>query len=313
MKGLTLGRSVDLIFEVRQYLKMFADFGIERHQQIVEQPAAEQHDFHVEGDRIGFEGNCAGQAYKATDILDSDFTLTQRSLQRRPAKRLHQQVPHVQQKKAAIGAMNRAWLDMPKVCDEHAVLRNVFDAADEIGKGRVQLFDDRRRLVFPCVTDENIDFVAFERAAYATAGGTSPLVALGFHHEHGDVLDEVATNRFQMLDDSRNVDEFGLGFIDRLADRKHRRVTVELADFLSMRLLPLRDLVHDMLKILLQSLDYVLHLAPLRFRPCAKFIRGNHLPVASRRQGKADRCPQDDDALPGSLVAQSGKCFALLC
>ena len=75
MEGLALGRAVDLILEVGQYLEVFVDFGIERHQQVVEQPAAEQHDLHIERDRVRLKRNRAGQPEKATDILDLDFTL----------------------------------------------------------------------------------------------------------------------------------------------------------------------------------------------------------------------------------------------
>ena len=86
------------------------------------------------------------------------------AIYRYQAKRqvIQQQVAHVEQQKSAVGTVSGARLDQPEIGDQDAVLRDVFDAADEIGEGRVHLFDDRRRLVPTAVADEDVDLVTLE-------------------------------------------------------------------------------------------------------------------------------------------------------
>ena len=115
-----------------------------------------------------------------------------------------------------------------------------------------------------------------------------------------------------MLHDPRNVVEGGFRFLDQLVDGVFRRVAVELAHFIAPLRLPLRNLVNDMLEVLLQGLDDGLHLAALGFRPSAEFIGRDDLAVLGGRQRKAERRPQDNDVLFGGLVAQRGKGLALL-
>ena len=122
VQRLARGRAVDLVLEVGEHLEVLADLGIERHQQVVEQPTAEQNDLDVERDRVRLERHRAGQADETTDVLDPDLALAERALQRRPAERLHQQVAHVEQQEAAIGAMGGARLDLAEIRDQHALM-----------------------------------------------------------------------------------------------------------------------------------------------------------------------------------------------
>ena len=84
---------------------------------------------------------------KATDVLDHD--LRWRSVLFSAAQ-LNGSVSRLRtssNREPPLARCSGTRLDQAEIRDERAVLRDVFDAADEIGEGRVQLLDDRRRLV----------------------------------------------------------------------------------------------------------------------------------------------------------------------
>jgi len=98
--------------------------------------------------------------------------------------------------------MDGTGLDQPEISDQDAVVREVLDAADEIAERGVHLFDDRDRGAGPRVADKSVDLVAVERAAQPAVERLLVL-ALRLDHEHGDVVDEVAAHRFEVLDHPR--------------------------------------------------------------------------------------------------------------
>ncbi len=100
--------------------------------------------------------------------------------------------------------------------------------------------------------------------------------------------------------------------LDQLIDRVFRRVAIELAYLVAPLLLPLRNLVNDVLEILLQSLDGGLDLVAFGFRPSSEFVGRNDLAVFGGSQRKAERRPQKHDVSFGGLVVQRGKGFTLL-
>ena len=85
-----------------------------------------------------------------------------------------------------------------------------------------------------------------------------------------------------MREDARDIGELGLGLVDRLADRKQGGLAIERADLVAALLLPLRNLVNDMLKILFQHADHRLDLVPLGLGPGAELLGRNHLAVDGR-------------------------------
>jgi len=93
---LVVRRAVDIVLEIRQHLEVLADIRVERRQQVIEQPVAKQDDLDVERDWIGLQRHRVRDPDEPADVLDLDLALAQRSLQGRPAERLHQQVPHVE-------------------------------------------------------------------------------------------------------------------------------------------------------------------------------------------------------------------------
>ena len=156
------------------------------------------------------------------DVLDLDLTLTQRPLQRRPTERLHQQISHVEQQVAAVGAVDRAGLDLPKIGDKHAVLRNVLDTAQEIAERGVQLFDDRNCRASSRVTDEDVDLVSFETDCHLE------IPRYSFRHRHPPSLANSVTlstkssaNCLQMFEDPGKIATFRPNVVDRLAYGKH--------------------------------------------------------------------------------------------
>ena len=126
-----------------------------------------------------------------------------------------QQAARIEQQKAAIGAVNCASLDEAKIGDQHAVLRDVLDAAQQIAQRGMQLFDDRNAGFASGMTDQHIDRVAIERPVNLVVQ-LRPFVAIALGHEHRDIFDEVRANGLQMRDDFRNIGETRLCGIDKL-------------------------------------------------------------------------------------------------
>ena len=49
---LGIRRAVDIVVEIRQHLEVLRELGIQRGQQVVQHTVAEQHDLHVEWNRV---------------------------------------------------------------------------------------------------------------------------------------------------------------------------------------------------------------------------------------------------------------------
>ncbi len=77
----------------------------------------------------------------------------------RPTEWLHEQISHVEQQVAAVRTVHRAGLDLSKIGDQHAMLRNVFDIDQKIAKGGMQFLNDRSGRAFSRMTDEDVDLV----------------------------------------------------------------------------------------------------------------------------------------------------------
>ena len=167
-----------------------------------------------------------------------------------------------------------------------------------------------RRLV-AVLRDQDVDLVAVEQASRSEFDGLA-LVIFALDDEHGDIFDQIGANRFDVLEHPRNVVEGGFRILDQLIDGVFRRVAIELAYFVAPLFLPLRQLMNDVLEVLLQSFDGGLHFAALGLRPSSEFVRRDDLAVFGGRQRKAERRAQQDDIFFGGLVAQRGKGLALL-
>ena len=134
-----------VVFEIgAAQLEMLAQLGIGRAKQEVEHPVAEQHDLHLQRNRVGLERDRVRQADEASDVLDRDLAAPQRALERRPTERLHQQAARVDEEIASVRAVQRAGLDEQEIGDEHAMGGDIIDAADQIAERRVQFLDQRR-------------------------------------------------------------------------------------------------------------------------------------------------------------------------
>src|SRR5450759_3245509 len=288
---------------------MLRQFGIEGSKQEIKQAIAEQDDLQLERNRIGLQRHRAGEAEKSANILDRNLTSPQRALERRPAERLQQHTPGVEQEIADVGAMDRPGLDQAKVRQQRAVQGDILDAADQVAKRRMQFFNDRSPLV-AVLSDENIDLVAVEWAAGSNFARLAAVI-LALEDEHGEVFNQIGANHLDMLHYPRKVFEGVLGVLNQLVDRVFRRIAAELTRFLAPLRLPSLDLANNMLKLLLQRLDEGLYFTALGFRPLAEFVGRDHLVVLGRRQRKAERRPQDSDILFGGLVAERRKGLAL--
>ncbi len=166
---------------------MLAEIRVQGGKQEIEQAVAEQHDFDPQRNGIGFERNRAGQAEKAADVLDGDLAAPQRALERGPAERLDQQGARVDEQIAAARAMHGAGLDQAEIGHQHAVRRDVFDAADQVAERRMQLFD-QRRAGGAVLRDQDVDFVAVERGPLQRLRRLA-FAAVAAGDEHRDVLD----------------------------------------------------------------------------------------------------------------------------
>ena len=99
--------------------------GVER---VVGLRVADQHDLDVERDRLRDQGRRGQHAHLLRQVLDADARVAQSLFQRLPAQRLAQEHPRVQQQIAAVGAMQRAGLDLAIIRDQRAELRAHLDA-----------------------------------------------------------------------------------------------------------------------------------------------------------------------------------------
>jgi hypothetical protein len=62
-----------LVIEIRQDLEVLSNIGIQRSQQMIEHPVAEQHHLHVQRDGIRFKRNSRCPPDEPGDILDRNF------------------------------------------------------------------------------------------------------------------------------------------------------------------------------------------------------------------------------------------------
>ena len=136
-------RTLDIVIEVGQHLEVLRGIRIGRGQQVVQHAVAEQHDLHVERDRIRLQRHRRGHAHEPRGVLDHDLLAQQGTLQRGPALGFGEQVAQVDHDRAAIGAMQAARLDQPEIRHQRALHREVLDAADKIAQCRMHLLDHR--------------------------------------------------------------------------------------------------------------------------------------------------------------------------
>src|SRR3974377_324566 len=238
-----LGRANEIILEICQHLEMLGEFWVECGEQEIQKSLAEQDNLDLERDRIRLQGNGAGQAEEAPDILDSDLAAPQCAFERGPGERLHQYAARIEQQITTVGPVDRACFDQPKIGDQRAADRNVLDAADEIGKRGMQLLYNRRARLGIILGDENIDFVALE----GTGGnlGTPLFAVTGLEKEKTNIFDKIRVHRLDMLHDARQILEQYYCFFNQLAHRVTCGIPVKLADLVATLSFPLRNLMDD--------------------------------------------------------------------
>ena len=296
-------RPIDIVLEIGEHLEMLGDIRIEGRQQVVQQPIAEQDNFHIQRNRVGFERNRAGQTDEPTKVFNPDLPLAQRSFQGRPTERFRQQAARIKQKEAAIGPMNCARLDEAKIGNEHAVMRDVLDAAQQVAQSRMQFFDDRSDRFASSMTDQDIDRVAIKRR-FELVLQRRALVAFALDHEHRDIFDEVRANCLQMRQDFRDIGEASLCGLNELPDGEFRGFTIELAYFVAPFGLPLRKLTHDVFEVLLELFDGGLDFLAFGFLPGPEFVRRNGVTVPRRGERKTHWGAENDDVLGCGLLVQ---------
>src|SRR5665811_1154571 len=118
----------------------------------------------------------------------------------------------------------------------------------------MQFFDDGSARLNAILCNEDIDLVAVEWASRPEFARLV-LVIVALDDEYADVFDQIGANRLDVLHHPLNVVEGSFRILDQLVDRVFRRIAVELTRFIAPLLLPLRDLVNNMLEVLLQCLD----------------------------------------------------------
>jgi len=200
MRYFRRGRAIDVILKVGEHLEMLGDIGIEGRQEVIQQPVAEQDHLHIERDRIGFERDRAREPYETTQLFDPDLPLAQRSLQGRPAERSVSRLRASSSRKPSLARCIAPALMRRKLVTQHAVVRDIFDAAQQIAQGGMQFFDDWEDGFAPGLANEDIDGVAVEWR-FELVLQLRTFVTLALDHEQGDVFDEVGTNCFQMVQD----------------------------------------------------------------------------------------------------------------
>ena len=120
----------------------------------------------------------------------------------------------------------------------------------------------------------------------------------------------MGANCLKVFDDLLDIGETLLCGVDKVTDGEARRLAVELAHGIASIRLQLRELSHNMLKVLFEALDCRLGFSALGFRRGGTPV--DRLSLAERSECKAHRRAQDADVVGGGFVVQGREGFGLL-
>ena len=159
----TVRGSRHFVFEIDDDLEEVPEFGIVTLEDIQQPALADQADFHVERNRRRIQRRSGEETELGFGRVEPDLSRAQRTLQRLPRERLHQQLARIEHEEAAVGAMQGARLEQGEVRDEGAERRAMLDTADQVAERR-QVTPHDGRGIERAVVDEEIDRVALEHA-----------------------------------------------------------------------------------------------------------------------------------------------------
>src|SRR5581483_10738909 len=118
VQSIVFGRASDVVFEIGGDLEEGVEIGVERLEQVEEQPIAEQDDLHVERNRLGLERDRAREAERLPERLDPDLLAIEGALEPLPSVRCEQEIARVEHEISAARPMERPRLDQVEVGDE---------------------------------------------------------------------------------------------------------------------------------------------------------------------------------------------------
>ena len=180
---LARGRAIDIVLEIGEHLEMLADFRVEGGEQVIKQAIAEQDHLEIERDR---SGSSETVLVRPMNRPTSSISISRWRSVRFSADQLNGSISRRRTSSSRNPPFARCiapGLISRKLVTEHALLRDIFDRADQVAQCRMQLLDDWHRVFLTGVADQHVDLVAVERPAEARFGQLI-LATLRLHHEH---------------------------------------------------------------------------------------------------------------------------------
>ncbi len=302
-----------MIVEIRGHSKQFSALGIIFPQQVVQHRLSQQPHLHLKRNRLGVERDGAHEGLHLPGGLNSDLLRTQGPLETLPGERFRKQLAGLQDQVPAVSPMERARLDQIEIGYPGPHLRRVLHPAQQVLIGRV-VFLNHRRTAGTAVINKQVYPVAAEgRSGLASRhqpSGAKHLPELGriaLVDNLPHVLNDVLLDRRQMLLDLRKALILGREIADQRANRQIGHLAVEPVDLFAQFSLPAGNIEQELLKLLLKLCDILFKLPPAFLRQPLEFFRGDHLPVAHRRDGQSRRSLQHGQLAGLSFLAQLRK------
>ncbi len=202
--------------------------------------------------------------------------------------------------------MQRARLDQREIGDKRAKFRTMLDTAQQVAEGGVVLVD-HRGAIGRIAADQHVHRIMAHRrianrhmADDLRRGAFAGRLLAG--EKRFGVVDHIFLDRRQPFEDRRQVLVGLADLLDQMLDGQPRHLAVDIAQPVAMFAFPARNLAQRCLEFFLQLLQVVPGLVPLRGRQRLELLRAEHLTLAQRRQGEAERGAHQRDAALACLL-----------
>jgi hypothetical protein len=229
----------------------------------------DQHHLQLQRDRLWLELDGRDHAEHLGHRLDADLVRQQRTLQRVPGEGLRQQLHGIDQQVAAVGAVQQPGLDVAEVGDQHAEMRHVIDAADQVLVRRQVGIDDGRAVAAAGI-DQKIDLIAPQLLGLRGGGIAIAVLARA---EGVGVVDDRGAHRLQVGGHLGQLGIACLGLVDGMVHRQLRGRTVQAAQPVGMLLAQSHRFAQHMHQLVLQLLHRLLQALPLCLRQRLELLR----------------------------------------